>query len=67
MQTGTIKFFNEAKGYGFIVEDETAKEFFLHVTGLLDEIKQGDSVTFEVQTSKKGPNAINVKQKQAEL
>lgn len=67
MQTGTIKFFNEAKGYGFIVEDETAKEFFLHVTGLLDEIKQGDAVNFDIQTSKKGLNAINVTQKQAEV
>ncbi len=62
MQTGTIKFFNEMKGYGFILDNKTNKEVFLHVTGLLDEIKQGDQVEFEIQISKKGPNAINVKQ-----
>ncbi len=62
MHTGTIKFFNEVKGYGFILEDNTNKEYFLHVTGLLDEIKTGDQVEFQIQIGKKGPNAINVKQ-----
>ncbi|MEY4926223.1 MAG: hypothetical protein RI894_659 [Bacteroidota bacterium] len=62
MQTGTVKFFNEQKGYGFIVNDTTKAEVFLHVTGLLDTVKQGDAITYEVKEGKKGLNATNVKQ-----
>ena len=61
MSRGTVKFFNESKGFGFISEDETKKEHFVHVSGLIDEIREGDSVDFELQEGKKGMNAVNVK------
>lgn len=60
MKTGTVKFFNESKGFGFIT-DETGTDIFVHVTGLIDEIRENDSVSFEVTEGKKGLNAINVK------
>ena len=60
MKTGTVKFFNEAKGFGFI-KDEAGEEFFVHATGLIDKIREDDSVTFEVTEGKKGLNAIDVK------
>jgi cold shock protein len=59
MKTGTVKFYNEAKGFGFIT-DETGTDIFVHVTGLNDEIRENDSVSFEVTEGKKGPNAVNV-------
>jgi CspA family cold shock protein len=61
MSTGTVKFFNESKGYGFIKEDGTEKEYFVHVTGLIDKIAQDDQVSFDLQDGKKGMNAVNVK------
>lgn len=61
MNKGTVKFFNESKGYGFISEDGTKKEHFVHVSGLIDEINEGDQVEFELQEGKKGLNAVNVK------
>ena len=61
MLEGTIKFFNESRGYGFIVEDGSNKEIFVHVTGLVDDVREGDKVSFEVKDGKKGPNAINVR------
>ena len=61
MASGTVKFFNESKGFGFIVEDDSKKEIFVHVSGLKDEIRENDSVTFDVQDGKKGLNAVNVK------
>ena len=62
MQTGVVKFFNETKGFGFIVDDQTGEEVFVHVTGLDGtKIRQDDRVSFEVTDGKKGPNAINVK------
>ena len=61
MSTGTVKFFNESKGFGFIVEDETEKEIFVHISGLVDQIDKDDKVTFEVTEGKKGLNAIEVK------
>ena len=61
MNQGTVKFFNEQKGYGFIVEDETKKEHFVHISGLIDEIKEGDNVEFDLQEGRKGMNAVNVK------
>jgi len=61
MNTGTVKFFNETKGFGFIKEDESGKEYFVHVTGLVDKIKENDNVTFEIKEGKKGLNAVNVK------
>jgi CspA family cold shock protein len=61
MNTGTVKFFNETKGFGFIRESESGKEYFVHVTGLVDKIRDNDTVTFEIQEGKKGLNAVNVK------
>ncbi|MCB9015572.1 MAG: cold shock domain-containing protein [Lentimicrobiaceae bacterium] len=61
MKTGKVKFFNESKGYGFILDDESGKEYFVHATGLVDRINEGDSVTFELQEGKKGLNAVKVK------
>lgn len=61
MNNGTVKFFNNAKGYGFIKDDESEKEIFVHVSGLIDEIREDDKVTYEVQEGKKGLNAVNVK------
>ncbi|MFD0748832.1 cold-shock protein [Mucilaginibacter calamicampi] len=61
MATGTVKFFNTSKGFGFIVPDGGGKEVFAHVTGLIDEIREGDSVTYEVEDGKKGPSAVKVK------
>ena len=61
MNTGTVKFFNDTKGYGFIREDETEKEYFVHATGLIDQINEGDVVEFELSEGRKGLNAVNVK------
>jgi CspA family cold shock protein len=61
MHKGTVKFFNESKGFGFISEEGSNKEHFVHVSGLIDEIREGDSVEFELQEGKKGLNAVNVK------
>ncbi len=61
MNTGTIKFFDEAKGFGFIKDSESTKEYFVHSTGLIDRVKENDKVTFELQEGKKGLNAVNVK------
>lgn len=60
MNTGTVKFFNETKGFGFIADTNSGQEIFVHVSGLVDKIHEGDSVTFEVQQGKKGANAVNV-------
>jgi cold shock protein len=61
MQEGTVKFFNETKGFGFISPSNGGQDIFVHVSGLNDEIRQDDKVTFEVQNGKKGLNAVNVK------
>jgi cold shock protein len=61
MKTGTVKFFNVSKGFGFITVDGTGQELFVHVTGLVDQIRDGDKVTFDEQEGKKGLNAVNVK------
>ncbi len=61
MKKGKVKFFNEAKGFGFIKEEETNTEHFVHVSGLIDEIREEDTVEFELEEGKKGLNAVNVK------
>jgi cold shock protein len=62
MKTGTIKFFNATKGYGFIKEDGSGQEIFVHITGLVDQpVNTGDKVSFDVAEGRKGVNAINVK------
>lgn len=58
---GTVKFFNKTKGYGFIKETETEKEYFVHVSGLVDKIADNDNVEFELAEGKKGQCAVNVK------
>ena len=61
MYTGTVKFFNNSKGFGFIKDDDSSKEYFVHSTGLIDNIKEDDKVTFELKEGKKGLNAVDVK------
>jgi len=61
VSTGTVKFFNDSKGYGFITEEGSGSEYFVHISGLIDEVKQGDNVEFELKEGKKGMNAVNVK------
>ena len=61
MKEGTVKFFNEAKGFGFVKETETEKEYFVHVSGLVDQIRENDQITFELKEGKKGLNAVNVR------
>ena len=61
MSKGTVKFFNDTKGFGFIAEEGSGKEHFVHISGLVDEIREGDEVEFELKEGKKGLNAVNVK------
>jgi cold shock protein len=62
MKTGKVKFFNESKGFGFIIEDGSNKEIFVHISEVSNgaKLKENDSVSFEVKTGKKGLNAVNV-------
>ena len=61
MKKGKVKFFNNTKGFGFINDSETGEDIFVHVSGLKDDIREGDEVVFDVTNGKKGLNAINVK------
>ena len=61
MNTGKVKFFNDSKGFGFIKDEESNKEYFVHVSGLIDDVREDDEVTFDLQEGKKGLNAVNVK------
>ena len=61
MSKGTVKFFNNSKGFGFIAPEEDGKDVFVHVNGLIDEINDGDKVSYDVEEGPKGLNAINVK------
>ena len=61
MKTGKIKFFNETKGFGFVIDNETEEEYFVHVSGIIDKVKENDEVTFELQEGRKGLNAVDVK------
>jgi cold shock protein len=62
MQTGTVKFFNESKGFGFILDDDSGQEIFVHVTALGGtHIRQDDKVSFNIVDGKRGLNAADVK------
>ncbi|CAL2062933.1 cold-shock protein [Tenacibaculum sp. 190524A05c] len=60
MQEGTVKFFNESKGFGFI-KSESGQDIFVHISGLIDDINEGDKVEYETEEGRKGINAVNVK------
>ncbi len=60
MQEGTVKFFNESKGFGFITDAETGKDIFVHSSGLVDNIRDDDKVKYNTEQGKKGLNAVNV-------
>lgn len=61
MKKGTVKFFNHTKGFGFIKDEESDNEYFVHASGLVDQIRDNDVVTFDIEDGRKGPNAVNVK------
>ncbi len=61
MTKGTVKFFNESKGFGFITEEGNNTEHFVHVSGLIDEVRENDEVEFDLQDGRKGLNAVNVR------
>ena len=61
MYTGTVKFFNDSKGFGFIKETDSSKEYFVHSNGLKESIRENDEVIFDLEEGKKGLNAVNVK------
>lgn len=61
MNKGKVKFFNNTKGFGFIKDADSDNEYFVHVSGLIDEIKQDDEVNYDLQEGRKGLNAVNVK------
>ena len=60
MQEGTVKFFNETKGFGFITPDEGGEDIFVHSSGLIDRIRENDKVQYETEHGKKGLNAVRV-------
>jgi CspA family cold shock protein len=62
MATGTVKFFNDGKGFGFIKPDDGGEDIFVHASGLIDQVHENDKVKFDVERGKKGLNAVNVKQ-----
>ena len=61
MSNGTVKFFNNSKGFGFITPESGGKDVFVHLNGCLDDIREGDLVSYEVEEGPKGLNATNVK------
>ena len=61
MNNGTVKFFNNSKGFGFIKDNNSSTEYFVHSTGLIDSINENDEVTFDLKQGNKGLNAVNVK------
>ena len=63
MKEGKVKFFNQQKGFGFIKDNESEEEYFVHVTGLIDQVRDDDDVTFELKEGPKGLNAVDVRLK----
>jgi len=61
MPTGKVKFFNERKGFGFIIDDESSQDVFVHVSGLVDKIRDNDQVSFDIAEDARGKKAINVR------
>ncbi|MBD2705643.1 cold-shock protein [Spirosoma sp. BT702] len=61
MPTGTVKFFNESKGFGFIKPDDGSEDVFVHISGTIEELRENDKVSYNVEQGKKGLNAVNVK------
>ncbi|MCK9219605.1 MAG: cold shock domain-containing protein [Bacteroidales bacterium] len=61
MSTGKVKFFNERKGFGFIIDDEGQQEIFVHVSGLVDKIRENDQVSYDITEDNRGKKAINVR------
>ena len=61
MQQGIVKFFNEAKGFGFITPNSGGNEIFVHASGLIDNVRESSAVSYDVEEGRKGPNAVNVK------
>jgi cold shock protein len=61
MNKGIVKFFNNTKGFGFIKDENSDKEYFVHVSGLINEVRENDEVVFDLQEGRKGLNAVNVK------
>jgi CspA family cold shock protein len=60
MKKGVVKFFNNEKGFGFIKDEETSEDVFVHKTGLVDNIREDDQVEFDVEQGQRGLNAVNV-------
>ena len=61
VRKGSVTFFNDAKGFGFIKDSQTGESVFIHINQLSEQIKEGDKVSFEVEMGPKGPNAVRVK------
>ena len=61
MNKGTVKFYNDLKGFGFIKDDDSSKEYYVNSSGLKENIQENDKVTFDLEEGKKGLNAVNVK------
>lgn len=61
MKEGKVKFFNETKGFGFITPSDSSKDIFVHVSGLKEDIRENDLVSYEEAEGKKGLNAVNVR------
>jgi cold shock protein len=61
MENGKVKYFNQTKGFGFIIVEGSQKELFVHISGLKDDIRENDQVVFDIEEGKKGPNAVNVR------
>mgnify|MGYP001452164257 CR=1 FL=1 len=61
MNKGTVKFFNQSKGFGFITEEGVNKDHFVHMSGLIDDVREGDEVEFDLKDGNKGLNAVNVR------